>query len=193
MRQGVRAEMIILIRGGSISAGYGCDHSYCDILAQRLQKYNVKLINRSNYKDTSFEGVETFSSDIEPYKPDVLIIHFGMDDAYHPVYRSEFKENLVQLVRIASLKFSPHIMLMTSHPFENIYHMEEIYIYYRTIREVAVDLQYTLVPVHSIWNGIIDVNGYSHSEFLQKDKRYPDNTGQQLYADILEPYLLKLL
>ena len=101
-----------------------------------------------------------FDEDIDVYAPDILMIHFGIDDAYQPVYRSEFKENLVQIVRLARKRFNPEIILLTSHPFDNQYEMEMIYIYYRVIREVAVDLSCDLIPVHAYWAGLLKRRDY---------------------------------
>jgi lysophospholipase L1-like esterase len=175
--------MKILIRGGSISAGYGVTRSYVDILQERFQKF--EFINRSNSKDNSFQGVWTFYEDIDDFKPDVLILHFGVDDAYNPVYRSEFKENLVQIIRLARKRFNPQIILLTSHPFESQYEMDVVYVYYRVIREVASDLSCELVSVHSFWAGALEEKGSPISDYVQRDSRYPNERGHELYADAL--------
>jgi lysophospholipase L1-like esterase len=171
----------ILIRGGSIPAGYGVCRSYVDILCDILG--NADIINRSRIKETSFQAVRTFYEDIDAYKPDILLLHFGIDDAYQPVYRSEFKENLVQIVRLARKRFNPEIILLTSHHFENPYDMEMIYIYYRVIREVAVDLACDMVPVHVYWSGMLEERGVPLSDYLQADCRYPNEQGHELYAE----------
>jgi lysophospholipase L1-like esterase len=171
----------ILIRGGSIPAGYGVKRTYVDIISENLG--DVETINRSTIKDTSFQGVWTFQEDIDVYKPDILVLHFGIDDAYQPVYRSEFKENLVQIIRLARKRFNPEIILLTSHPFENPYDMEMIYIYYRVIREVAVDLNCDLVPVHVCWIGTLEEQGTVLSDYVQADCRYPNERGHELYAE----------
>ncbi len=173
----------ILIRGGSIPAGYGVEKSYVDII--RRKACDVEIINRSRVKDNSFQGVWTFTEDIDIYKPDMVVLHFGIDDAYQPVYRSEFKENLVQIIRLARKSFNPEIILLTSHPFENPYDMEMIYIYYRVIREVAVDLLCDMVSVHVFWMGIIEELGNSISDYVLKDCRYPNERGHELYADVV--------
>ncbi|HEX9156743.1 MAG TPA: SGNH/GDSL hydrolase family protein, partial [Syntrophales bacterium] len=107
--------MRFLVRGGSIAAGVGVPRGYADILRERYAPRGVELINRSNPKETSFEGIETFSRDVEPFRPDILILHFGIDDAFSAVYRSEFKENLVRMIRRARVGFRPDILLLTSH------------------------------------------------------------------------------
>ena len=181
--------MKMLIRGGSIAAGFGVNRSYVDIIRERLN--GIEIINRSRVKDNSFQGVWTFYDDIDPYEPDILALHFGIDDAYAPVYRSEFKENLVQIVRLARKRFNPEIILLTSHPFENQYEMEMIYIYYRTIREIALDLSCELIPVHVFWAGALEEKGLTIDDFVLEDCRYPNAGGHALYAEAILPRLKK--
>lgn len=181
----------LLVRGGSIAAGFGVKKNYVDIVSETFN--GVEVINRSRYKDTSFQGVRTFDDDIDAFKPDILALHFGVDDAYHPVYRSEFKENLVQIVRLARKRFNPEIILLTSHPFQNQYEMDMIYIYYRVIREVATDCACELVPVHVFWAGVIEEKGLMMKDFVQQDERYPDEQGHALYAEAFISKLRHLL
>lgn len=184
--------MRLLIRGGSIPAGYGAERSYVDIVRNGLNDEGIEVINRSRLKDTSFQGVWTFDEDIDVFRPDMLMLHFGIDDAYNPVYRSEFKENLVQIVRLARKRFDPEIILLTSHPFENQYEMEMVYIYYRVIREVAADLATDLISVHSYWAGILEERGLTLAECVQEDSRYPNNVGHELYAEAILPKIVNI-
>ncbi len=171
----------LLVRGGSIAAGYGVARNYVDIISESFP--GIEVVNRSRCRDTSFQGIWTFYDDIDAFRPDILALHFGIDDAYNPVYRSEFKENLVQIVRLARKRFDPEIILLTSHPFDNQYEMEMIYIYYRTIREVATDCSCVLVPVHVFWAGAIEERGMALHDLVQEDCRYPVEQGHALYAE----------
>jgi lysophospholipase L1-like esterase len=181
--------MRLLIRGGSIAAGFGVNRTYVDIIKDSLN--GIEIINRSRIKDNSFQGVWTFDDDIDPFKPDILVLHFGIDDTYNPVYRSEFKENLVQIVRLARKRFDPEIILLTSHPFNNQYEMEMIYIYYRAIREIATDLACELVPVHVYWAGTLEERGLTIADCVQEDCRFPNEQGHALYAEAIIPKLQK--
>lgn len=176
--------MILLIRGGSISAGYGCLNPYPEIVKTHFEN-SITIYNKSNNRDTSFDAIETFKDDIAPYKPDILTLHFGIDDAYHPVFRSEFKENIVQTIRVSRQFFKPKIVLMTSHSFENPIFMDEVYIYYRALREIAVDMDCFLLPIHIIWDGLINDNEYRHSDLVQNDVRFPNEAGHLIYANAL--------
>lgn len=183
--------MRVLVRGGSIASGYSVRRNYVDLLRDRLP--GVELINHSRCKDTSFQGVWTFDEDIDACSHDVLLVHFGIDDAYHPVYRSEFKENLVTIVRKTRKSHNSRILLLTSHPFENPHDMNDVNIYYRVIREVATDLECGMIPVHLYWIGAVETRGKGISEFLQTDPRYPNEQGHELYAEAIESGLGNIL
>ncbi len=185
--------MRILVRGGSIAAGFGVDRSYADILRHRFASRGIEVINRSRPGDTSFDGVESFVEDIEAFRPDVLILHFGIDDAFSNVFRSEFKENLVHIVRLARDGFDPYILLMTSHTFDDPHEMEAVGIYYRVIREVATDLYCDILPMHTYWAGYLLGRKLSGAEFLQKDARYPNEKGHEVYAEAIIQKLDRLI
>ncbi len=183
--------MRLLLRGGSIASGYSVRRNYAEWLRDRFE--GIEIINRSRFRDTSFHGVWTFDEDIEVFAPDILMIHFGVDDAYHPVYRSEFKENLVTIVRKARKSFDPTILLLTSHPFENLHDMQDVSIYYRVVREVANDLCCGIVPVHLKWISEIEKRGAVISDFLQKDTRYPNEMGHELYAEAIYSHIKNII
>lgn len=179
----------ILIRGGSIAAGHGVAKSYADLLRDKLSAHGAGVINRSRFRETSFDGVDTFHTDISPFRPDILLIHFGIDDAFFPVYRSEFKENLVRIVRMARERFAPGIFLMTSHPFDDKYEMDAVNIYYRTIREVAVDLDCGLIPVHTWWAGCVEEDRLRIEALVQADARYPNEKGHEIFSEAVINHL----
>lgn len=181
--------MKILLRGGSIAAGIGAARGYAAIVADAVRDRGWELVNRSRSRDSSFEGNWTFAEDIEPVQPEILILHFGIDDIYRPVYRSEFKENLVQIVRLARARFDPAVLLCTSHTWDDEYEMRSADIYYRTVREVAIDLSCEYVPVHLYWMSALYGMGRPVSDFVQADVRLPNDEGHRIYADVIGTHL----
>lgn len=188
--------MKILIRGGSIAAGFGVAISYPRLLRDNLAGRGIEVINRSRPGETSFDGVETFQEDIAPERADVLLIHFGVDDAFSAVYRSEFKENLVRIIRQSRAGSNPSIFLATSHVFQDRHEMEAVEIFYRAIREVCSEMGCVLIPVHTFWAGQLIEREMNNSELIQRDSRYPNEKGHAIYAEAikraLEGYLDKL-
>jgi lysophospholipase L1-like esterase len=184
--------MKLLIRGGSIAAGYGVDKSYVDILRESLLKKGIDVINRSSYKDTSFDGIGTFNENISAFVPDILLIHFGVDDAFGYVYRSEFQENIVQMIRLARLRFHPVIFLATSHTFDNPHDMDAVNIFYRSLRIVASDLDCELIPVHIYWAGYLEEHNLRNKDLILSDSRYPNERGHEVIAEAMIKRLSKL-
>ncbi len=177
--------MKILIRGGSIAAGFGVTTGYVDHLQAFCASRGVEVINRSGYRQTTFDALWSFDEDIEPVSPAILVLHFGIDDAFHPVYRSEFKENLVQLVRRARTRFAPEIFMLTSHLLPDRYEMDAVNTYYRAIHEVCRDLDCEMVPVHIYWARYLERHVLSILDPLQFDARYPNEEGHIIYAEAL--------
>jgi lysophospholipase L1-like esterase len=186
-------KMKLLIRGGSIAAGHGVARGYADILRDHYASRGLQVINRSGFGKTSFEGVDTFYQDFEPCRPEYLILHFGMDDAFAAVYRSEFKENLVHMIRMAQKSLQPVILLPTSHALDDEHDMESVAIFHRVIREVSEDLHCRMVPVHTFWAGYISEKGMKNADLLQEDVRYPNGKGHEVYAEALMRSLDRIL
>lgn len=184
--------MKMLIRGGSIAAGYGVTKSYVDILQEFLHNYSVEVINRSRYKETSFEGIGTFYEDIDCFRPDILVIQFGVDDAFGYVYRSEFQENIVQLIRLARLRFNPVIFLATSHPFDDNHDMDAVHIFYRSLSIVATDLGCEFIPVHSYWSNYLQECNLCNRDLVLSDTRYPNERGHLVIAQAMLKWLGKI-
>jgi len=181
--------MKLLIRGGSIAAGFGVIKSYADILKESLFRKGIEVINRSRYKETSFEGIGTFNEDIAVLAPDILLVQFGVDDAFEYVYRSEFQENIVRMVRLARLRFNPVIFLATSHTFDNPNDMDAVYIFYRSLKIVASDMDCKLIPVHSYWAGYLEEHNLCGKDLVLSDFRYPNERGHQVIADAMMKWL----
>ncbi len=175
--------MKLLIRGGSISAGYGVIKSYVDIITEPLFNKGIEVINRSRYRETTFDGVDTFDEDVDSFRPDILLLHFGIDDAFQCVYRSEFQENLVQMIRLARIRFNPVVVLATSHILDNPHDMNAVNIYYRSLGIVASDLSCELIPVHNYWVSYLEENRIENKDLLLPDPRYPNESGHKVIAE----------
>ena len=181
--------MKLLIRGGSIAAGLGVTKNYGHILQEALQCKGIEVINRSRYGETSFDGIGTFAKDIADFQPDILLIQFGIDDAFGYVYRSEFQENVVRMVRRAQLGFNPAIFLATAHTFDDPCDIDAADIFYRSLRIVAQDLGCRLIPVHSYWDGYLEEHHLHNKDLVLADSRYPNERGHQVIAEAMMKWL----
>ena len=179
----------LLVRGGSVAAGYGVMKSYVDILAESLTGNWIEVMNRSRHRETSFEGIGTFAEDIDAFRPDILLVQFGVDDAFGYVYRSEFQENIVQIIRRARLHFNPAIFLATCHTFDDPHDMASVNIFYRSLRIVAEDLGCEWIPVHRYWAGYLADHHLRSADLVLSDTRYPNEHGHRVIAQSVIEWL----
>lgn len=182
----------LLIRGGSIAAGYNVIKSYVEIITESLLKQGIEVINRSRYKETTFDGVDTFYQDIDFFRPDILLIQFSIDDAFQCVYRSEFQENIVQMIRLARVRFNPIVLLATSHTFDDPDDMDAVNIYYRSLKIVTSDMNCELIPVHYYWAGYLEEYGLRNKDLVLSDSRYPNEKGHRIIAEAVMEGLKKI-
>jgi hypothetical protein len=185
--------MKLLVRGGSIATGHGVSKGFVDIIREELFPKGIEVLNRSRFKETTFDGIGTFFEDIDRFRPDILLIHFAIDDAFQCVYRSEFQENMVQMIRLARERFNPVVYLATSHTFDDPYDMDAVNIFYRSLGIVASDLQCELIPVHHQWAGYLEENGLRNSHLTLSDSRYPNELGHEVIARAVMNSLRKRL
>ena len=181
--------MRILVRGGSIPAGHGVTRGYVQIVKEVFAGTDTEVVNRSGFRETTFDGVRTFYQEIDVLKPDVLLLHFGVDDAFQVVYRSEFQENTVQMIRLARERFDPIVVLATAQTFDDPYDMDAVSIYYRSLRIVAEDLKCEFVPVHHHWAGYLEENRLKSADLVLADPRYPNELGHEVIAEAVFPRL----
>lgn len=187
------SNMKLLIRGGSIAAGYGVTRGYADTLKETFAANGIEVINLSRYRETSFDGIETFNEDIAAFAPDILLLHFGVDDAFDYVYRSEFQENIVQIIRRAQALFNPLIFLATAHTFDNPHDMAAVDIFYRSLRIVAVDLNCKSISLDRYWAGYLAKNGLTSADLVLSDPRYPNEKGHEVFARAIIKALYRAL
>lgn len=185
--------MRLLVRGGSIPAAWGVKKGYVDILSASGLFKSFEIINRSRYKETSFDAVRTFDTDIAPFTPKLLLLQFGVDDAFAGVYRSEFQENLVQLIRRARFLFNPIIFLATAQTFDDPHEMEAVNIYYRSLKVIATELSCHLIPVHLYWASYLTERGLKAKDLTLQDGRYLSQPGHFVMAEIIRRWLVSLL
>ena len=183
----------LLIRGGSIAAGYSVAKGYVDIMMESLLNQGIEVINRSRYRETTFDGVDRFYQDIDFFQPDILLIQFGIDDAFQCVYRSEFQENLVQMIRLARVRFNPIVLLATSHTFDDPYDMDIVNIFYRSLKIVASDMNCELIPVHHYWAGYLEEYALKSKDLVLSDPRYPNERGHRIIAETVMKGLSKII
>lgn len=109
----------VVMFGDSITAG-----NWPALVAERLQRgttnRRIRVINAGVGGNTSREGLARINQDVLAYKPDVVTVEFGGNDATDQLDRhvdlKEFEENLATIVQ-KILVVNPHaVVVMMTFP-----------------------------------------------------------------------------
>lgn len=178
---------LVIFLGDSLTAGLGlpADQAYPAVLGRRLQAEGapVRVLNAGVSGDTTAGGLARLGWLLKQ-KPDVLVVGLGANDGLRGLELAETEKNLREIVRRAKasgvrvlllgMKIPPNYGPDYTERFEEMY------------PKIAKDLDVPLVPflLEGV-GGVADLN--------QGDGVHPTARGQEMVADNVEPYLVKIL
>ena len=179
----------IMILGDSISAGYGVNpnHAWVKLLQQRLDQHypkQHKVVNASVSGETTSGALARLPKLLQTYKPDIVVVELGGNDALRGQPPQMIQKNLATLVQqsqkakanviLFGMKIPPNYGTAYSTAFENNYRV--------------VSQQYRVKLLPFFMQGIA---GNRH--LMQQDQIHPNNDAQKLLLDNAYPYIQKAL
>ena len=175
----------ILIVGDSISAGYGINHEqgWVQLLQKRLdQQYpkQHKVVNASVSGETTSGALARMPKLLQSYKPDVVVIELGGNDALRGQPPQMIQKNLGQLVQqsqqakakvlLFGMKIPPNYGTAYSQAFENNYKV--------------ISQQYKIKLLPFFMQGIA-----GHKDLMQNDQIHPNAKAQSILLNNAYPYI----
>lgn len=175
----------ILIVGDSISAGYGInpEQGWVQLLQKRLdQQYpkQHKVVNASVSGETTSGALARMPKLLQSYKPDVVVIELGGNDALRGQPPQMIQKNLGQLVQqsqqakakvlLFGMKIPPNYGTAYSQAFENNYKV--------------ISQQYKIKLLPFFMQGIA-----GHKDRMQNDQIHPNTKAQTILLDNAYPYI----
>ncbi|HCK28963.1 MAG TPA: arylesterase, partial [Acinetobacter ursingii] len=166
----------ILIVGDSISAGYGInpEQGWVQLLQKRLdQQYpkQHKVVNASVSGETTSGALARMPKLLQSYKPDVVVIELGGNDALRGQPPQMIQKNLGQLVQqsqqakakvlLFGMKIPPNYGTAYSQAFENNYKV--------------ISQQYKIKLLPFFMQGIA-----GHKDLMQNDQIHPNAKAQSI-------------
>jgi hypothetical protein len=70
--------------------------------------------------------------------------------------------------------------------------MDAVYIFYRSLRIVALDLGCELIPVHNYWAGYLEEHNLCSNDLVLSDSKCPNEIGHQVIAEAMMKWLSKI-
>ena len=175
----------ILIVGDSISAGYGINHEqgWVQLLQKRLdQQYpkQHKVVNASVSGETTSGALARMPKLLQSYKPDVVVIELGGNDALRGQPPQMIQKNLGQLVQqsqqanakviLFGMKIPPNYGTAYSQTFENNYKV--------------ISQQYKIKLLPFFMQGIA-----GHKDLMQNDQIHQNAKAQSIVLNNAYPYI----
>jgi len=180
---------VILVFGDSISAGYGLQHvelGWVELLKTRLkaQGYGYQVVNASVSGETTAGGLARLPRALELHRPSIVIIELGGNDGLRALPIPQFRDNLTQLVTLASASGAKVLLLgMRMPPNYGPQYTEQ---FAKVFSDLARDKKIPTVPFL-----LTDIA--LNQNLLQGDEIHPNAEGQPILLNNVWPVLQPLL
>jgi acyl-CoA thioesterase-1 len=180
---------VILVFGDSISAGYGLPHvelGWVELLKTRLkaQGYGYQVVNASVSGETTAGGLARLPRALELHHPSIVIIELGGNDGLRALPIAQFRDNLSQLVALASASGAKVLLLgMRMPPNYGPQYTEQ---FAKVFSDLARDKKISAVPFL-----LTDIA--LNQNLLQGDEIHPNVEGQPILLNNVWPQLQPLL
>jgi len=188
---GAAAAPVILVVGDSLSAEYGLKRGtgWVALLEQRLakEKISAKVVNASISGDTTAGGRSRLPALLKKYRPVIVILELGGNDALRGLPLGTTRSNLTEMARaskaagakvvIAGMQLPPNYGRKYSEEFAALF------------PAVAKDEGAALVPF--LLHGVAD--GPQAEAMFQADRIHPKEEAHPLILDNVWPVLQPLL
>ena len=180
---------VILVFGDSISAGYGLAHvdqGWVELLKTRLkaQGYGYQVVNASVSGETTAGGLARLPRALELHHPSIVILELGGNDGLRALPIAQFRDNLTQLVALASASGAKVLLLgMRMPPNYGPQYTEQ---FAKVFSDLARDKKIPSVPFL-----LTDIA--LNQNLLQGDEIHPNVDGQPILLNNVWPALQPLL
>ncbi len=168
-------------------------------------KLDVLVANSAVNGRTTRQALETMPFEIQNYKPEILIVQFGMNDCNYwlsdkglpRVSKKSFKANLEEIITRGFNFGCKKIFLNTNHPtlkneklpFNNISfsYQESNEQYNEIIKELASSLTKNVIlnDLEKVFIETCNQKKYNLSDLLLKDKIHLSSKGHEIYFNTI--------
>lgn len=172
------AARTVLVFGDSLSAAYGISsgEGWVSLLAKRMADRQLawQVTNASVSGETTAGGLARLPADLERFRPAVVVIELGANDALRGQPISEIRANLERMIRLVrQARAQPVLVGIMIPPNYGIDYAREFREVYPT---VAREEKVALVPF--LLDGIAD-----RPELFQADQLHPVASAQPRVLD----------
>ena len=171
--------------GDSLTYGWMVSKGYPDYLAEmirsRYPESCVDILNRGVPGDTALDGYSRIKRDVAADRADLVLVQFGLNDAYTGFSPDEFESNLERIITAIKSSLNPEIALLTS-VYIKMPEYRHVLQYYDRILGLAEKYSLPVAQVHKHWESRV-AGGADFYKLVQGDGVHPTEEGYRLFAE----------
>jgi len=127
------ANTTLLVFGDSLSAAYGIpvQQGWVNLLAQKLEKRGIRVINASISGETTSGGITRIATTLAQHKPNIVVLQLGANDGLRGLPVKQMEQNLAAIIRaiqqagakvlLLGMKIPPNYGPQYTRDFSNTY------------------------------------------------------------------------
>lgn len=171
--------------GDSLTYGWMVNKGYPDYLAELISSIypesRVKILNRGVPGDTALDGFSRIKRDVSRDRADLVLVQFGLNDAYTGFSPDEFEANMERIINELKYSFNPEIALLTS-VYIKMPEYRDVLQYYDRVLMLAEKYSLPVAQVHKYWEAKV-AGGVDFYKLVQGDGVHPTEEGYRLFAE----------
>lgn len=171
--------------GDSLTYGWMVSRGYLDYLKEMIAAdypaSRVEILNRGVPGDTALDGLSRLNRDAARDQADLVLVQFGLNDAYTGFSPYEFESNLDRIISELKSLFNPEIVMLTS-VYMKMPEYRHVLKYYDRILRLAEKYSLATVLVHKYWETKVAA-GADFYKLVQGDGVHPTEEGYRLFAE----------
>ncbi len=173
----------IIALGDSLTYGWLVDKGYLEFLEEKLtlkfHQSTMEIINRGIPGDTARGGLHRLKSQVIDSAPDLVLVQFGLNDAFSGCTLDEFKANIISIIDGIHSETEADILLVTSVALRGANKFAEKY--YEALIEAGGEKDVSVARVHEYWEKHIAA-GTDFYGLVIDDGVHPTEDGYSLMA-----------
>ncbi len=178
--------------GDSLTYGWMVRKGYIDYLKEfirlRYPVSNVEILNRGVPGDTALDGFSRMKRDVIHDRAELVLVQFGLNDAYTGFSPDEFETNIERIIRELQSSFNPEVVLVTS-VYLKMPEYGRVLQYYDRIMRLGEKYSLSVAPVHKYWEKRV-AEGADFYKLVQGDGVHPTEEGYRLFAQgLMESFI----
>jgi len=174
--------------GDSLTEGWMVEKGYIDFIEEAINnKYlnaKLKIENRGVAGNCAHESLSRIKHYPIQKNPDLIIIQFGLNDAFSGLSPKNYKNNINEMIKFLKKDCNCEILLISSTPYFNPAGIDIMNYFYKELESIANNKSIFYLKIHEKWKNAIQ-NGLKEHELLQVDGVHPTEEGYKIMANAI--------